>query len=189
MERIPDDRIPADLKPWVAKSTQGPTAIVNPCYIDFRAMEDLAFYHPGFSGTVPQAFRHIAVLDELGRPCVCADSLSPNWHEKMVEVVEKLRFFPTMIDGVAALVDTAIGDAVTRDMHGWKVTKWTVVNGRDSNLDLVHQDLVDWTKGALTVQSIFSWRPYMEMSPLPSAPAFSALRVHEVTSRGRLFML
>lgn len=188
--RIPDADIPADLKRWVATEKQLPTEIVPPCYIDFRAIDDLQSYHPGFSGTIAQSFRHIAMRDEATNQAFVAtdiDSLSLNWHEKMVEVISKVRFFPTSINGVAALVDDAIGTLDTPLMHGWKVTKWTVVNNKDTALTLVHQDILEWQKGGFPpVQSIFSWRPYLAAAD--GAIVVPAVKLHEVF-RGRRLLV
>jgi hypothetical protein len=188
--KIPDADIPAALKPWVAMEDQLPTEVVPPCYIDFRAIDDLQSYHPGFSGTISQSFKHVAMLDETtGQAFVMSDidSLSLNWHEKMVDVISKVRLFPTSINGVAALVDNAIGSIDTPLMHGWKVTKWTVVNNKDTSLTLVHQDILEWQKGGLPpVQSIFSWRPYLPAAD--GAIVVPAAKLHEAL-RGRRFLV
>lgn len=153
--------IPEELQDWVAHEGQEPAVVVNPCYIPHTAVEDLAFYHPGFGGTTPQAMRHVyGGLDDNQRPYARVDSLSYNWHEKMVQVMRALRLFPDQEQGRSVLIDDQIG-AHSPEMHGWRVTHWKVVKGRDSNMEVVHQDFITWEKpGEDNVVSIFSWLPY-----------------------------
>jgi hypothetical protein len=152
--------IPEILESWVAKAGRGPTITVNPCFIDYRAVEDLHFYHPGFGGTVPYSFRHVAAEDEQGRPYVRVDSISHNWDQKMATVSRALKLYPAKEDGHDVLIDNNIGALDTPLMHGWKVSRWTVVKGRDTMMKLVHQDFIEWTKDTSRVLSMFSWRPY-----------------------------
>ena len=159
---------PDVLKRWVAMEGEKPTNIIDPCYIDHTAVEDLAFYHPGFDSSTPHSFLHVAAIDGAGKPCVRCDvgSFSPNWERKMEAVMRALVLYPTTVDGYPMLIDEAIADAETPLMHGWKVVHWRVVVNRDTKLQLVHQDLVRWKKGNKQVESIFSWRPYLASNDL-----------------------
>jgi len=155
--------IPEVLKRWVAFDGQKPTNIVDPCYIDHTAVEDLAFYHPGFDSSTPHSFLHIAAVDERGRPYVRCDvgSFSYNWERKMEAVMRALVLYPRVIDGFPVLVDESIADVETPLMHGWKVVHWRVVENRNTSMRLVHQDIVRWKKADKEVESMFSWRPYL----------------------------
>lgn len=153
-------QIPPELVEWVAQEGQEPTLVVNPCYIPPSAVDDLAFYHPGFGGA-SHALRHVLGRDENDRYFARADSLSGNWHEKMFDVMQRLRLYPTVEDGRPVLIDEQIGNQPTGEMHGWKVVHWKVAKGRDTNLEVVHQDFITWAKpGEDNVISLFSWRPY-----------------------------
>ena len=160
--------IPEILEPWVADpKIHAPTTVVPPCFIDFRAIDDLALYHPGFG--VPLTFLHVAAQDADG-PYARADALSNDWHEEMATVVRALKLRPAFVSKHAVLVDEAIGLIDTPDMHGWKVVRWTVVKSLDACGVPVHQDLIDWQGKGLLVQSMFSWRPY------PRAPAKTSVK-------------
>jgi hypothetical protein len=153
-------QIPPELVEWVAQEGQEPTLVVNPCYIPPSAVDDLAFYHPGFGGTT-HALRHVLGCDENNKYFARADSLSGNWHEKMFDVMQRLRLYPTVENGRPVLIDAQIGNQPTGEMHGWRVVHWKVDKGRDSNLEVVHQDFITWAKpGEDNVISLFSWRPY-----------------------------
>jgi hypothetical protein len=153
--------IPAELVEWVAQEGQEPTSVVHPSYIPPSAVDELAFYHPGFGGGLTHALRHVLGRDDNGRYFARADSLSGNWHEKMADVMLRLRLYPAVENGRAVLIDAEIGNQATGEMHGWKVVHWKVAKGRDTNLEVVHQDFITWTKpGQEDVISLFSWRPY-----------------------------
>ncbi|WP_129775863.1 hypothetical protein [Peristeroidobacter soli] len=154
--------IPPELVEWVASEAQQPTLVVHPSFIPPSAVDDLAFYHPGFGGGLTHALRHVLGRDDNNRYFARADSLSGNWHEKMADVMQRLRLYPTVEKGRAVLIDDQIGNQPTGEMHGWKVVHWKVAKGRDSNLDVVHQDFITWAKaGEENVVSLFSWRPYL----------------------------
>lgn len=153
--------IPAELVDWVAHEGQQPTVVVNPCYIPPAAVDELAFYHPGF-GATPHALRLVLGQDDDNNHFARVDSLSANWHEKMVDVVQRLRLYPTVENGRPVLIDAQIGTQPTDEMHGWKVIHWKVDKGLDTNLAVVHQDFITWAKpGEDNVISLFSWRPYL----------------------------
>lgn len=163
--------IPTELVDWVAHEGQEPTFVVNPIYIPPSAVEDLAFYHPGFGGGTPHALRHVLGRDDNNKYFARADSLSYNWHEKMAEVMHRLRLYPTVENGRPVLIDDQIGNQPTGPMHGWKVVHWKVEKGRDSNMEVVHQDFITWAKpGEDNVISLFSWRPYRTAAIQPQAP-------------------
>ncbi len=154
-------QIPEELVEWVAREGQEPTLVVHPCFIPPSAVEELAFYHPGFGGGMTYALRHVLGRDNSDRYFARADSLSGNWHEKMADVMQRLRLYPVVEKGRPVLIDAEIGNQPTGEMHGWKVVHWKVAKGRDSNLDVVHQDFITWAKpGEDNVVSLFSWRPY-----------------------------
>lgn len=157
--------IPQILKGWVAEGDQQPTEVINPVFIEHTAIEDLAFYHPGFDSSTPHRFRHVADGDDEG-PYVRADEqFSHNWHEKMQEVMEKLKLRPKEENGHAYLEDTKIATVATRDMHGWRVVRWKVVKSRDLNMQVVHQDFITWQDaGGRLVESMFTWRPYVALA-------------------------
>ena len=153
-------QIPQELVDWVADEGQEPTLVVNPCYIPPSAVEELAFYHPGFGGA-PHALRHVLGRDDNDRYFARADSLSGNWHEKMADVMQRLRLYPAVEKGRPVLIDDQIGNQPTGEMHGWQVVHWKVAKGRDSSMNVVHQDFITWAKpGEEDVVSLFSWRPY-----------------------------
>lgn len=160
--------IPEVLRRWVAMEGQKPTNIIDPCYIDHTAVEDLAFYHPGFDNSTPHSFLHIAAFDSKGNPYVRCDvgSFSYNWERKMEAVMRALVLYPTTIDGYPVLIDDAIASLETPLMHGWKVVHWKVVENRDTRMQLIHQDVVRWKKADKEVESIFSWRPYLAFNDL-----------------------
>lgn len=161
--------IPKELQDWVAHEGQDPALVVQPCYIPPTAVEDLAFYHPGFGGgTTTQAMRHVfGGRDDNGQAFARVDSLSFNWHEKMVHVMRALRLYPREEHGRPVLIDDKIA-ASSPEMHGWKVTHWKVVKGRDTHLEVVHQDFITWEKpGEDNVVSIFSWLPYLTAPAQP----------------------
>jgi hypothetical protein len=168
---------PEILKGWVAEEGQEPTEVINPCVIDHTAIEDLAFYHPGFDSSTLHRFRHVAAQDEEG-PFVRADeSFSYNWHEKMQEVMEKLKLRPSLEAGRPCLIDRAIANVATREMHGWRVVGWKVVKARDLNMQVVHQDFISWRDGSdRLVTSMFTWRPYRA---LEAAPVLKGLNRNE----------
>ncbi|WP_153067076.1 hypothetical protein [Steroidobacter cummioxidans] len=162
-------QIPPELVDWVAHEAHEPTAVVHPSFIPPSAVDELAFYHPGF-GNTPHLLRHVLGRDENNRFFARADSLSANWHEKMADVMQRLRLYPAMEQGRAVLIDDQIGNQPTGEMHGWKVVHWKVAKGRDSNLEVVHQDFITWAKpGEDDVVSLFSWRPYRTAVIQPQA--------------------
>lgn len=163
-------QIPAELIDWVAHEGQEPTVVVNPCFIPPSAVEELAFYHPGFGNNTEQALRLVLGRDDNDKYFARADSLSGNWHEKMADVMLRLRLYPALENGRPVLIDDQIGNQPTGEMHGWKVVHWKVDRGRDSNLNVVHQDFITWAKpGAQNVVSLFSWRPYRTAVIQPQA--------------------
>lgn len=169
-------QIPQELVDWVAHEGQEPTAVVNPCFIPPSAVDELAFYHPGF-GTQPHTLRHVLGRDDNDRYFARADSLSANWHEKMADVMQRLRLYPAMEQDRPVLIDDQIGNQPTGEMHGWKVVHWKVAKGRDSSMNLVHQDFITWAKpGEENVISLFSWRPYRTavIQPLMNERAVSS---------------
>jgi len=171
--------IPDILKPWVAKPGQHTTGVTNPVVIDHTAIEDLAFYHPGFDSSTPHRFRHVADSDDEGPFARCDDAFSNNWHEKMQEVMMKLKLRPQVEFGHPCLIDSAIAKQTTRAMHGWRVVKWKVVKSRDLNMAVVHQDFITWQDTSSggsdrLVESMFTWRPYED-----EPPALPELRPHE----------
>jgi len=174
--------IPEILKPWVAKDPNQRTHVSTPCFIDPDAIEDLAFYHPGFAGSLEQAMAHVADEDANG---VFArfGTLSENWHEKFVAVAMKLKLRPAVSNGRAILIDTAIAKVNTPDMHGWKVIEWKVVKGYNENLDRVHQDFILWTKDGVDrpVLSMFSWLPYEDLEQPADLAAPAGLQVRRGT--------
>jgi hypothetical protein len=153
-------QIPQELVDWVAHEGQEPTAVVHPCFIPPAVVDELAFYHPGF-GSQPHTLRHVLGRDDDGKYFARSDSLSANWHEKMADVMQRLRLYPAMEKGRPVLIDDRIGAQPTGEMHGWKVVHWKVAKGRDSSMNEVHQDFITWAKqGEENVVSLFSWRPY-----------------------------
>ena len=68
--------IPQELVDWVAHEGQEPTLVVNPCFIPPSAVDELAFYHPGFGGGLTHALRHVLGRDDNDRYFARADSLS-----------------------------------------------------------------------------------------------------------------
>lgn len=176
--------IPPEMVEWVAHEGQEPTLVVNPCYIPPSAVDELAFYHPGFGGGLTHALRHVLGHDDNGRFFARADSLSGNWHEKMADVMQRLRLYPALENGRAVLIDDQIGNQPTGEMHGWKVVHWKVAKGRDTNLEVVHQDFITWTKpGEEDVISLFSWRPY-RTAVLQPQPEGLVLNARGVLSQG-----
>lgn len=162
-------QIPEELVDWVAHEAHEPTSVVNPCYIPPSAVEELAFYHPGF-GSQPHTLRHVLGWDSSNKPFARSDSLSANWHEKMADVMQRLRLYPAMENGRPVLIDDQIGNHPTGEMHGWKVVHWKVDKGRDSSMNVVHQDFITWAKqGEENVISLFSWRPYRTAVIQPQA--------------------
>ncbi len=93
--------IPQELVDWVAHEGQEPTLVVNPCFIPPSAVDELAFYHPGFGGGLTHALRHVLGRDDNNRYFARADSLSGNWHEKMADVMQRLRLYPAVEEGRA----------------------------------------------------------------------------------------
>jgi hypothetical protein len=160
--------IPAILKGWVAEPGQHTTGVTDPVVIDHTAIEDLAFYHPGFDSSTPHRFRHVADSDDEGPFARCDDAFSHNWHEKMQEVMAKLKLRPQVEFGHPCLIDSAIAKVPTRLMHGWRVVHWKVVKSRDLKMQVVHQDFIRWqdASGRL-VESMFTWRPYAALEEQP----------------------
>ena len=160
--------IPPILKGWVAEPGQQPTEVMNPIFIDHTAIEDLAFYHPGFDSSTAHKFRHVADADGEGPFARADEAFSNNWHEKMQEVMAKLKLRPQVDHGFPCLIDSAIAKENTRPMHGWRVVHWKTVKARDLTMLVVHQDFITWqdANGRL-VQSMFSWRPYLALSEQP----------------------
>ncbi len=155
---------PPLLQGWVAESGQQPTIVVNPCYIEHTAVEDLAFYHPGFDSSTPHSFMHVASADGTH---VVADpgSFSYNWEPKMEAVMRALRLFPTTDKERPVLIDEAIKNVKQPLMHGWRVIHWMVVKNRDTSMQVVHQDFITWQDASGNVaKSMFSWRPYAAAS-------------------------
>jgi len=169
---------PELLKGWVAEEGQLPTIVINPSYIDHTAVEDLAFYHPGFDSSTPHSFMHVPSAD--GTHVVAdAGSFSYNWEPKMEAVMRALKLFPTTVNGRAVLIDEAIRNVKTPLMHGWRVTHWMVVKNRDTNLQVIHQDFIRWQDASdNVVLSMFSWRPYRALS---QQPTFKGLVANERT--------
>lgn len=162
-------QIPAELIEWVAHEGQEPTSVVNPCFIPPSAVEELAFYHPGF-GSQPHTLRLVLSQDSNNEFFARLDSLSSNWHEKMADVMQRLRLYPAMEKDRPVLIDDQIGNQPTGEMHGWKVVHWKVAKGRDSAMNVVHQDFITWAKpGDENVVSLFSWRPYRTAVIQPQA--------------------
>jgi len=156
-------KIPEILRRWVALDGQKPTNIIDPCYIEDTAVEDLAFYHPGFDTSTPHSFLHVAAFDKAGKPYVRCDesSFSYNWERKMESVMRALMLYPTTTtNGHPMLIDERIASVNTPLMHGWKVVHWKVVENRNTRMQRVHQDVVRWKKANREVESIFSWLPY-----------------------------
>jgi hypothetical protein len=169
-------QIPQELVDWVAHEGQEPTAVVNPCFIPPEVVDELAFYHPGF-GTQPHLLRHVLGRDDSGKYFARSDSLSANWHEKMADVMQRLRLYPALEQDRPVLIDDQIGNQPTGEMHGWKVVHWKVAKGRDSSMNVVHQDFITWAKqGEENVVSLFSWRPYITavIQPLVNERAVSS---------------
>lgn len=163
-------QIPQELVDWVAHEGQEPTFVVNPCFIPPSAVEELAFYHPGFGNDTAQALRHVLGRDDNDRYFARADSLSGNWHDKMADVMQRLRLYPALEQNRPVLIDDQIGNQPTGEMHGWRVVHWKVARGRDSNMNVVHQDFITWAKpGEENVISLFSWRPYRTAVIQPQA--------------------
>jgi hypothetical protein len=162
------NNIPSNIEPWVAGPNQGPQLVVQPCFIEPHALDDLAVYHPGFGGTIPLVMRHVAAQDSAG--WYVKTEVNDDWHDDMTRAMNKLRLVPTLINGLPALHDPDIAKANTPLMHGWKVTGWQVFKGRDSALDRVHQDFIFWEKhdkeGIKKALSVFSWRVYIEETAL-----------------------
>lgn len=158
------NNIPSNIEPWVAGPNQGPRLVVQPCFIEPHALDDLAVYHPGFGGSIPLAMRHVAVQDNAG--WYVKTEVDDEWHADMADVMKKLRLVPTLINGLPALHDPDIAKAATPLMHGWKVTGWQVFKSRDSALDRVHQDFIFWEKKDnerdRKALSVFSWRVYID---------------------------
>jgi hypothetical protein len=168
-----NNSIPSDIKPWVAGPNQGPRPVVQPCYIDPHALDDLAVYHPGFGGSITLAMRHVAAQDDVG--WYVKTEVDDQWHEDMMIAMNMLRLEPTTINGRPALHDPRIASRKTPLMHGWKVIEWQVFKTRDSSLDRVHQDLIFWQKhdnSTVKALSLFSWRVYID----EAAPSFAAKR-------------
>lgn len=154
------------LKPWVAEAGQQPTVVVNPCYIDYSAVEELAIYHPAFVDTRRYLFKHVAAPVAAGEePYACVDpaSLSGNWNAKFAAVSLALKLYPRQVGGIDVLLDQDIKNVNTPLMHGWKVTEWMVVKSLDTNLNNVHQDFITWEKAGARVKSMFSWLPYKSL--------------------------
>lgn len=170
--------IPPELDSWVAHDGQAATEVKEPCYIEYTAIDDLHFYHPGYGGPLPFTFKHVADRDTSGerKAFVRAVELSHNWDQKMAQVMYALKLYPTKVGDYDVLVDNEIGNVNTPEMHGWKVIKWTVVKSRDSHLALVHQDLIEWSKDDVLARSMFSWRPYEPVGAVQSSTAAGALR-------------
>jgi hypothetical protein len=126
---------------------------------------------------MPHTLRHVLGWDSDNKCYARADSLSSNWHEKMADVMQRLRLYPAVEQGRPVLIDDQIGNQPTGEMHGWKVVHWKVAKGRDTNLDVVHQDFITWAKaGEDNVISLFSWRPYL---PAVIQPQAQGSVVHE----------
>ena len=161
--------IPDILKEWVAAPGQHTTGVTDPVVIDHTAIEDLAFYHPGFDSSTTHRFRHVADSDSEGPFARCDDAFSHNWHEKMQEVMKKLKLRPQVEFGHACLIDTAIAKVQTRPMHRWRVVHWKVVKSRDLSMQVVHQDFIRWqhTDDGRLVESMFTWRPYAALDEQP----------------------
>lgn len=179
-------QIPPELVEWVADEGQEPTLVVNPSFIPPSAVEELAFYHPGFGGGMTHALRHVLGRDDNNRFFARADSLSGNWHEKMADVMLRLRLYPTVEKGRPVLIDDQIGNQPTGEMHGWRVVHWKVAKGRDTNMDVVHQDFITWAKsGEDNVVSLFSWRPYRTavVQPQPEGTVVNERAVLSQVSR------
>ena len=150
--------IPEELKPWIAEEGQEPTTVSPPLFIDYRAAKDLFAYHPGFLDTQEYRMRHVARIDDDGSYYVATDSLSKNWDEKLRAIEESLKLYlQTDSLGNDYLLDDKVQGPT---MHGWEVTKWTVVKNIDSDGNNIHQDLITWEKDDLEILSLYSWRPY-----------------------------
>lgn len=159
--------IPPELKTWVAENGQGPTKVVNPCYIDYRAREQLLFYHPGFDKKDPHELKHVAARDVRSAYArVDVSSLSNNWNEKMAEVTLALKLRPKQEGNLVFLIDEEIKDMSPPIlMQGWQVVKWIVSKATDMDGTELHQELITWKKGELVVPSVYSWRPYAAPPP------------------------
>ena len=167
---MPDNNeIPAEIKPWVAGPNQGPRLVVQPCYIEPHAMDDLAVYHPGFVGGIELSMMHVAAQDNDG--WYVKTEVDDEWHEDMMIAMDMLRLVPTTIKGRAALHDPNIASRKTPLMHGWKVMAWQVFKTRNSS-QRVHQDIILWQKhddSAKQALSLFSWRVYIDDAALSFA--------------------
>lgn len=154
--------IPKELEKWVAKEDDEPTHITNPCYVDYRAVEELAQWLPSNLAPDKYMFRHVAAEGQDGKPYVKVDSISEDWAGKLATVMKALRLFPTNADGVDVLIDEKIADVETPEMDGWKVIHWKVAIGLGTKLEEVHHDFITWKRmsDGKTAESIFSWFPY-----------------------------
>jgi hypothetical protein len=158
--------IPDILKTWAADPERGdlPTSVIQPCYVDFRMVEELGEYHPGTLHPDKYRFKHEAAVDDQDTPYVFVTSMSDDWNQKMRGVMEALKLYPRKIDGVTVLVDDQIesSQGPNLDMRGWKVVEWRVAKGLDAMEQVVHHDIIRWRKGAIEHESLLSWRPYRE---------------------------
>lgn len=155
--------IPEELEPWVAKEGQGAAEVVEPLYIDYRAAEELAPYHPGFLENNDLRLRHVAEKDESGNFYVKVEPLVGKWSEEFKSVTAALRLYLKKDSlGNHYLVDD---DVQGPKMGGWEVTEWRVVKNFNSNQTNVHQDLIVWRKNGLEVVSFYSWREYAPTQP------------------------
>jgi hypothetical protein len=151
--------IPKSLEPWVAHPGDDPTTIKDPCYVDFRLQKDLMDWHPSRIDQKQYKFKHIA--DPGGQEFARVTEISDAWSKELADVMGALKLRPTKKDGHDVLLDDQIGNNQNILMADWKVTRWLVVKGVDSNLVLVHHDIITWThKDGRVLESTFAWEPY-----------------------------
>jgi Animal haem peroxidase len=162
-----------ELTGWVAEEGDVPSVLIDPVWIDYRAVEDLLPYHPGYIGAQPYTVRLFRAQDEEGKLYAGMDSLSSNWSAELTEVAQALRLYPTEIKGFPVLIDQHIGTRSNVLMHAWKVVEWMVVKNINSDGVRIHQDIITWEKNGSVAKSAYSWRPYAPAPPPSNAMAES----------------
>jgi hypothetical protein len=154
--------IPKELEKWVATDDDEPTSITDPCYVDYRVVDELAPWLPSNLAPDKYRFKHVAAEDAIGTPFVKVDYISADWPGKLATVMKALKLYPRQVEGIEVLIDEKIGDLDTPLMDGWKIVHWQVAIGLGTKLEEVHHDFITWRRmgDGKTAESIFSWLPY-----------------------------